>query len=259
MNTRRSNKGLLVLGSVLGVVSIGYGVLTAVELMSHSKTRSDISLPGDITAIELDMSSGDVVLIGDGGDQVVGTRTIERGLTSPSYAERRVGSTLKLSASCDSFLNVNCNVRYELHVPANVTVTGGSSGGSIRTDRVIGAVTVSSSGGNVTAIGTRGPVDLSSSGGSVKVLQSRSSIVKADSSGGGVRVEFLEPPSDVNVSSSGGGVTVMVPDIEGAYSVEASSSGGGTTVDIRTDKASTKHIKADSSGGGVTVTYGIAA
>jgi Putative adhesin len=259
MSTRRSNKGLLVVGSVLGVLTIGYGVLTAVSFMAHSKKTNDISMPGDITAIELDLSSGDVVLIGDGDDKITGTRTVERGLTGPSYSEKRDGSTLKLSASCNSFLSLKCNVRYELHVPANVTVRGSSSGGSIRTDRVTGAVTVDSSGGNVTVIGTQGPVDVSSSGGDVKVLQSRSATVKADSSGGDVRVELLASPSDVDASSSGGDVKVIVPDTEGAYQVNASSSGGDRTVDVRTDKASPKHIKADSSGGDVTVTYAAAA
>jgi hypothetical protein len=250
---------LIALGGVFAAVTIAYGVLTAISLMAHSKSRSDISLPGDITDIELDLSSGDVVLIGDGGDKITGTRTVERGLKSPKYSEKRTGSTLKLSASCSALFDLNCNVRYELHVPANVIVRGSSSGGSIRTDRVTGAVSVDSSGGNVTVIGTQGPVDISSSGGSVKVLQSRSATVKADSSGGGVRVEFIDPPSDVDVSSSGGGVTVIVPDTEGAYQVDASSSGGGTTIDVRTDKSSPRHIKADSSGGGVTVAYAVAA
>jgi hypothetical protein len=252
MNT---NRKLLTTGSALAVLSLGYAVLFAVSAMAHSKTRSDISMPGDITNIELDLSAGDVVLIGDGGDKITGTRTVERGLTGPNYSEKRVGTTLKLTANCDTFLSLNCNVRYELHVPPTVTVRGSSSGGSIRTDRVAGAVNVSSSGGSIMLIGTRGAVDVSSSGGNVKVLQSRSDSVKADSSGGGVRVEFLDPPTDVDVSSSGGGVTVVVPDVEGAYQVDASSSGGGTSVDVRTDKSSPKHIKADSSGGDVTVTY----
>jgi Putative adhesin len=255
MNQYRSNKKLLAVGSVIAALSLGYGVLFAVSAMAHSKTRSDISMPGDITAIEIDLSAGDVVLIGDGGDKITGTRTVERSLTGPSYSEKRNGGTLKLSASCNGFLSVNCNVRYELHVPPNVTVRGSSSGGSIRTDRVTGAVNVSSSGGDVTVIGTRGAVDVSSSGGDVKVLESRSDSVKADSSGGDVRVEFASPPANVDVSSSGGDVTVVVPDVEGAYQVDASSSGGGTSVDVRTDKSSPKHIKADSSGGDVTVTY----
>jgi DUF4097 and DUF4098 domain-containing protein YvlB len=250
---------LLIAGSVLAVTTVGYGIFAAVSFMAHSRTRSAISMPGEITTIELDLSAGDVVLTGDNVDTVSGERIVDRGLRAPSFKEERVGTTLRLKASCPPLVGVNCNVRYELRVPASVKVTGSSDGGTIRTDGVTGSVDVSSSGGSVTIVGSVGEVHASSSGGSVKVLDSRSKTVEADSSGGSVRLSFLDPPTNVDASSSGGGVSIALPRDESGYNVDASSSGGSRRVDVRTDPDSPKLIKADSSGGNVTVEYVTAA
>jgi hypothetical protein len=252
-------RSLLIAGSILAVITLGWGVFSAVSFAAHSRTRTSISLPPGITAIELDLSTGSAVLIGDNVETVTGTRIVDRGLRAPSFREERVGSTLRLKASCPIFLDANCNVRYELRVPASVSVTGSSAGGPIRTEGVTGSVDVSSSGGSVTIAGSVGDVRATSSGGSVKVLDSRSDVVKADSSGGSVRLSFAEPPTNVDASSSGGGVSIGLPRDESGYKVDASSSGGSRRVDVRTDPDSTKVIKADSSGGSVTVEYATAA
>jgi hypothetical protein len=246
---------LLVLGSAFAAITIGYGTFTAISFMAHGKERSNLSFPSTITAIELDLSSGDAELTGGTGDTITGVRTTERGLTSPRYKEQIDGTTLKISASCHAFIGANCSVRYQLNVPPNVRVTGSNSGGDIHTDGVSGVRKVSSSGGDIMVTGSTAPIDVSSSGGDVSVLASRSADVKADSSGGDVTVGFLDAPMIVDVSSSGGDVTVILPRGETSYAVDASSSGGGTRIDVRTDPASTHRIKATSSGGDVSIIY----
>jgi Putative adhesin len=246
---------LLVLGSAFAAITIAYGTFTAVSFMAHGKERSDVSFPSTITAIELDLSSGDAMFTGGDGDTITGVRTTERGLTSPRYKEQIDGTTLKISASCPWFIGVNCNVRYELNVPANVRVTGSNSGGDIHTQGVTGVRKVSSSGGDVMVTGSTDPISASSSGGDVSVLASRSADVKADSSGGDVTAEFVDIPTTVDVSSSGGDVTIVLPRGEVSYAVDASSSGGNTRIDVRTDPTSTHRIKATSSGGDVSIVY----
>jgi DNA-binding NarL/FixJ family response regulator len=186
-------------------------------------------------------------------------------------------TTLKLHTECSSFIGANCSVSYELAVPEGVTVTGSSSGGGIRTEAITGSQTMSSSGGGITVdkpsgevkvdssgggitvTEPSGDVSANSSGGGIRIVGSRSNRVVADSSGGGIDVDFDSPPTQVDVSSSGGGITVRLPPGETSYAVDASSSGGGTDVEVRTDPASANRVKARSSGGGVTVRYATAA
>jgi hypothetical protein len=100
-----------------------------------------------------------------------------------------------------------------------------------------------------------GVLVLRSSGGGVDGEDLRSVQVDAGSSGGGVRLSFIEPPRAVDVGSSGGGVTVELPSPY-AYDIRASSSGGGVhTSDVRHDPSSGRIIEVSSSGGGVTVRY----
>jgi hypothetical protein len=69
-----------------------------------------------------------------------------------------------------------------------------------------------------------------------------------------VRLAFSAAPHDVTVRSSGGGVTVVLPDTPGGYDVQASSSGGSVrTSEVHHDPASDRRIEVSSSGGGVTV------
>jgi hypothetical protein len=89
----------------------------------------------------------------------------------------------------------------------------------------------------------------------VTVLDGRSTTVDASSSGGGVRVELVVAPEEVDVEASGGGVTVVFPRTEDSYAVDAGASGGSTQVEVRTDPLADRRIRARSSGGGVTVRY----
>ena len=94
---------------------------------------------------------------------------------------------LHIESDCPNFAGLHCGVRYQLAVPAGISVRGGSAGGSISITGVSGAIDVSSSGGGISATDTTGALTL-------------------DSSGGGVRLEFIE------VRSSGGGVRVQYDD-----------------------------------------------
>jgi hypothetical protein len=82
-----------------------------------------------------------------------------------------------------------------------------------------------------------------------------SSAVQAESSGGGVHLSFVQPPTNVDVTSSGGSVTVDLPDTGDFYRVDASASGGSVRNGVRTDPSSARVIHATSSGGGVRVDY----
>jgi len=69
-----------------------------------------------------------------------------------------------------------------------------------------------------------------------------------------VQLAFDTPPDRVIADSSGGGVEIGLPRVEGGYQVHADSSGGQTQTDVQTDPASPHLIDAHSSGGDVRIT-----
>jgi Putative adhesin len=263
------------IGALMVVLTLGYGVFTAISVLVRETTRSALEFPGGVTTLELDLDAGGATIVATAtsGDRITGTRVVRRGLRKPTFAENVVGDRLKLTANCPAFGSPFCSVRYELQVPASITIVGGSAGGGISTEGIAGsqdlrssgggititaatgAVHATSSGGGITIAGAAGSIDVSSSGGGISITDARSTQVKADSSGGGIQAEFTAVPDDVNVSSSGGGVTVELPAGEALYNVDANSSGGGTKVAVRTDPTSTHRVRVRSSGGGVTVRY----
>jgi hypothetical protein len=203
------------------VLTIGLLSLMAVSLLATSTKSSSLSFEG-IKAVELHLDGGQVTLSGGGGSLVSGTRKVRSDWRHPSFSER-VGSdgTLVLRSKCTSFFSPSCSVGYTLTVPSGVRITGSSSGGSITVRRTNAEVHVSSSGGGIRAEDVRGDLDLVSSGGGITVTRASSQRVKADSSGGGVRIEFAAEPMRVDASSSGGGVRVIVPKTPVAYRVSA--------------------------------------
>lgn len=265
---------LVVLGGLLALTTVAFGCYNLIGLMAHDRVQTGIGFD-TVDAIVLDLGGGGVELraANGPGSGVTGTRTVDTGLRSPSFEERLEGTTLHLVSRCPTFSGFHCGVHYALTVPAGVRVNGGSSGGGIDLFGLSGDVNVSSSGGGIDASGTTGaltldssgggidvtgssgPLDLSSSGGGVQVNASRSATVRADSSGGGVTLQFDAPPTNVDARSSGGGVRVVVPVGDEAYAVDASSSGGGTHNDVNTNQTSSRHLRVSSSGGGVTIGY----
>ncbi len=268
---------LLVAASIVALASLAFATLSVVSLMAHERTRQRLAFPPGITELRIHLDAGGVILIGSDTNTISGERVVDRGLRHPSYQEVRIDKdTLQLQSGCPDFMSLRCGVHYELTVPRGMRVVGTSSGGSIELEDLQGRVTLSSSGGGISANGTSGELWLSSSGGAIRVedaagqlqldssgggitvVRSRASEVSASSSGGGVRLDFSQPPRLVDASSSGGGVRVSLPRIEAGYDVDADASGGDTEVDVELDTRSKYRIRASSSGGGVNVSYGAA-
>ncbi|MCU1486381.1 MAG: hypothetical protein JWN67_3127 [Actinomycetia bacterium] len=110
-----------------------------------------------------------------------------------------------------------------------------SSGGGVHVRRAAGHLTLRSSGGGIDATGlTSQVVDASSSGGGVTLTFAEPpSSVRGRSSGGGVTVVVPHDSTSyqVDARSSGGGTTTDVrSDPNGRRHIDISSSGGGVTV-----------------------------
>ena len=245
-------------GAVMAVASLGWGTLQATSLLAFDRQSFRSSFTTTETAaiqrIDIDNAAGSVDIVGSDRQDIAIDGHVVRGLQAPKHSERVTGNTLEIDATCHSLSNF-CSVDYDIQVPRDVAVRIRASGGGVRVTNVAGEQDIGSSGGGVRVEGADGALRLRSSGGGITAIGLRAAVADVSSSGGGVRLEFVDAPQTVRASSSGGGVTVVIPDTDVAYNVDASSSGGSVSRDIRSDPESARSISVDSSGGGVTVQY----
>jgi len=164
--------------------------------------------------------------------------------------------------------------KYTLKVPSrfntDVRTSGGSitlngltgeakaktSGGSIRLAELKGNVTANTSGGSIRARDVEGPITVKTSGGGIDIENAKGK-VDAWTSGGSVSASFQAPINDeVQLKTSGGGVTLKVPE-SSAFDLDASTSGGSVSSDlaVKTDgKPKRTSLRGPVNGGGKPVT-----
>ena len=163
--------------------------------------------------------------------------------------------------------------KYTLKVPpsfnTDVRTSGGSitlngltgeakaktSGGSIKVAELRGSLDAHTSGGSIRANNVEGPIAVKTSGGSIDIANAKGK-VDASTSGGSVSASFESPISDeVQLKTSGGGVTLKVPETS-AFDLDASTSGGSVSSDlaVKTDgKPKRTSLRGPVNGGGKSV------
>ena len=250
-----SRKAWLVAGSVVAAVTLTFGTFQVVNLLARSTAETTTTFGGDPPPRRPSTTPASIRLQPSSTPVLTVQRRVTSGLFTPTYEETKEGDRLMLDAECRGRFSSHCEVHLVIFVPAGVDVDAASRGGSVRADGLDAGLLLRSSGGSITVVGSGPVLDLSSSGGSVNVEAGRATDVKVRSSGGSVRVRSAVVPDTVDARSSGGSVTVEVPDGPTAYRVDASSSGGSSRTQVRTDPTSARRITANSSGGSVTVRY----
>jgi DUF4097 and DUF4098 domain-containing protein YvlB len=241
-----------------------------VNLLGRTTEERTSLLPATGDRLTVASSGGGIRITGADVDRIEIRVLLRYGLAEPRLRQESGPDGIQLSASCPWY-GFLCSTDYEVRVPTRFGVRAESSGGSVTVRAVGGRVEASSSGGSITVEDLPGAVQARSSGGSIRLadiggavdLQSsgggitgdrlRGPEAVAESSGGNVRLSFDAAPRKVEARSSGGGVEVLLPRVDGGYRVDASSSGGDRRVDVPTDPASTRSVRAVSSGGDVVV------
>lgn len=153
----------------------------------------------------------------------------------------------------------------------NASVRGKTSGGGIHVQNVAGKVDMHTSGGSVEAEHLNGPAVLSSSGGPIDVTDSAGNLdlrtsgggisiqnadgsVEAHTSGGNIRAQ-MRANDGISLSTSGGGITLLLPRNTHA-TIDAGTSGGNVTSDFpvtTTHFGSRDHLEGTIGGGGLPI------
>lgn len=104
-----------------------------------------------------------------------------------------------------------------------------TSGGDIELGSIGGKVTAHTSGGDITVRRAHAAVQVTTTGGDI-VIREAAKGVQAKTSGGSVRAQLSTLTRDSSLTTSGGSITLRVPD-DAAFSIDAKTSGGNVAID----------------------------
>jgi hypothetical protein len=231
-------------------------------------TRTE-TVPQPVTSLVVQSNGGQIQVTSARVDRVHVTETIsyDQGTGSPPVVTQSVSGG-RLSLSDPACTRADCNVDFDVTVPADVTVTastgGGqmvvsgtaganlaSSGGPVQATLIGGPLTVNTGGGPLAVRGVSGPLRAETDGGTLIAQDIAAATATITTGGGPAMVTFATAPEKVSVSTDGGPATLAVPG--GPYNLNANSEGGPQSVRIATDPTALPSITITSGGGSLQV------
>jgi Putative adhesin len=166
---------------------------------------------GTVSAIQLDVGTADVEIVGGAPTAVEVRRTAEFAFGHPPDQTRRLaGDVLQITSRCPDTVIGTCEAAYRIGVRDNVQVNVITTDGSVRVSGLNGSARIQTGSGAITVDGLCG-------------FQ-----LSATSASGDVGAGAACSPDRMNLRSSSGDVQAIVP--TGRYRVDASSSRGGVQV-----------------------------
>ncbi|GAA3452215.1 DUF4097 domain-containing protein [Dactylosporangium matsuzakiense] len=218
-----------------------------------------------VTAIKLDVSSGNVTVRSGKAGEVSIHRTLKYGKTEPSTAKTYDvdGGVLTLHSGCGT----NCEVSYDIEAPPGAAVTGQGGSGDVSLTEV-GKVDVSIGSGNITVTRASGTVHAVTTSGDIKVEDVKSALdlkagsgnvsgsklgggaIVAQSGSGDIRLT-LATAGSVKANAGSGDIELRVPD--GKYKVITHSNPDDTKVDVTNDPNAKAVLEVTANGGDVHI------
>lgn len=139
-----------------------------------------------------------------------------------------------------------------------------TSGGSLNFENLNGSINGSTSGGSIRVLNTEGELDLKTSGGSIR-LDGIAGAVNASTSGGSIQAISKSEKCSLDLSTSGGNITITLPDNTG-YELDLKGNRVSTTFSefsgemeknrvIGTIRGGGPKIAARTSGGSIRLNY----
>jgi DUF4097 and DUF4098 domain-containing protein YvlB len=113
---------------------------------------------------------------------------------------------------------------------------------------------VDSGGGNLSLSDLGGFLKFTTSGGDVDGSDLTSPKVTTDSGGGNVTLTFTRAPANVDLTSSGGDVTIVLPRGATEYAISEDTAGGDYSNTVPRNDAAADKITVRSGGGNVKIT-----
>lgn len=194
--------------------------------------------------------------------------TVQYSLIRPDFTSDGTGFNLH----CRLFTG-NCGLSATLSVPPRTALDLNSGGGNLRISGIQNTVKLTSGGGNVALSGSGSAATVDSGGGNLN-LSHLGGVLKfttgggdvdgsdltspkatMDTGGGNVTLTFTSPPADIDITSSGGNVTILLPRDGTRYEISYQASGGSYSLasSVLTGSGSGHAITVHSGGGNITI------
>jgi DUF4097 and DUF4098 domain-containing protein YvlB len=203
-----------------------------------SSTSFTAQLPGTLSRVVIEVSNGDVEILGATSPDVLVSR-VDSSVFSHSPAERRFveDDVFRIESSCAQLVVGGCAADYRLTVPEKVRLTIVAERGDVRLTAYRGSAVVSTRGGTLTVNAFCGAA------------------LEATSKSGDIEVVATCPPRSMTLRTTTGDITVRVP--PDRYSVDADTIGGKLALrGLDDDAGARSKIEALSNGGDVTIEAG---
>ncbi|MGH3253613.1 MAG: DUF4097 family beta strand repeat-containing protein [Trebonia sp.] len=268
----RARRAALVIGVPVCLLLVASTGLSLVADLGEGQYPVSYTVPASTKGLALNTSGGRVAINQAASGPVTLAGTARYSLIRSTVSERTVGGVSTVGYRCPIPVGF-CELDATVSVPAAMPVTASTGGGDVAVTGTTGPVTLSSGGGNLSANHTSGPLRLktgggdvtataitsptltaSSSGGNIRAAGVTSAAVSVSTGGGDINVVFTSVPSDVQLSTSGGNITLVLPPGDTPYHVTTHTAGGNVSDgSVPTSSSSTHVITATSGGGDITI------
>jgi len=244
---------LLAVGGLLTAVLLLWATTAVAATLARTSDRFTRTVRGEITAVEIDSQGFVDISPGEAGR--ARTEVTRRfGLSRPSFTHRLDDDgVLHVKSGCGD-VAVWCQVNLRVRVPADVAVQVRAS--SVRAADLSGPVTVDTQAGDVELIGLSGDLRVNLGAGEVQGRDLTSERVRAGTGAGSLRLDFRDPPRDVEARTGAGEAVVLLPRGSATYDVDANAGAGDTDVAVRTDPGSPRMVRVTAGAGSARVDYG---
>jgi hypothetical protein len=286
----RGRIAALVIGVPVCLLLIASTGLNLVATFGQGRYSVSYAIPVGAKSLNVAIAGGQVAIRQTAASRATLTGTARYSLVRSKLTEQTTSSGTTIGYHCaipfgDCELDATINDPATLPISANTdggnaSVTGTTSkvtlstgGGNIAADHASGPLTLNTSGGNIqaTAINsatmtatsgggdinaagvTSSAVSVTTSGGNIQVTGISSPRVTASSGGGNIEIDFTSVPRAVDVDTSGGNITLVLPPGGATYHVNEHTAGGNVTDTVPRNTSSRNVITATSGGGNISI------
>jgi hypothetical protein len=247
-----ARRAWLAIGVPVCLVLVGWAGLSLVALVGQGQFKVSHDIPASTGRVNVNFSSGNIVLQEEAGGQAKLTGTAHYSLIRPPFTTQVTAAGTDFRYNCSLPVG-SCYLNATVSVPRGTPTSVYTGGGNATAIGATGDLTLITGGGDVSAERVSGDLALNTDGGDITATVITAPRVTASTGGGNITVVFASVPRNVKVNTDGGNITIVVPPGSTHYNLTESSAGGTTSARVPTDSSSANVITATSGGGNISV------
>lgn len=239
---------------IVAIVLIAVAIAVAVTLFRSTPVQqtADVTAPENVI---VDVSNAEMRFApSPDADLHVTLRGAYTG-PRPELMTTTANGETRVTGGCPSgSIFTRCDVNLEVAIPASLPLTVNGSNGRITARELTGTVDISTTNGVLETTAMSGPVSLTTTNGVILVRDSRSPELTAQTTNGGIQVDFSQPPMTMTAATTNGAVEVKVPNDATTYRVSAQTTNGAVDTDaVPSDPSSARTLNLSTTNGPVTL------